>query len=79
VRECSSFAERQRSATRVLGAGRAQARNVTSIRVGCSAWLAASDIGMTEMQRRSACEGTSKIGERIIIINQPQRPSGKRQ
>jgi len=32
-------AERQRSATRVLGAGRASARNVTSIRVGCSAWL----------------------------------------
>src|SRR5690606_32502511 len=32
-------AERQRSATRVLGAGRAQARNVTSIRVGCSAWF----------------------------------------
>src|SRR5699024_5577182 len=33
------FAQRQRSATRVLGAGRASARHVTSIRVGCSAWL----------------------------------------
>ena len=37
------FAERQRSATRVLGAGRASARTVTSIRVGCSAWLALFD------------------------------------
>ena len=34
------FAERYRSATRVLGAGRASARHVTSTRVGCSAWLA---------------------------------------
>ena len=33
------FAERQRSATRVLGAGHAKAWNVTSIRVGCSAWF----------------------------------------
>ena len=34
------LAQRYRSATRVLGAGRASARNVTSIRVGCSVWLA---------------------------------------
>ena len=38
-RKRHDFAERQRSATRVLGAGRASARTVTSIRVGCSAWL----------------------------------------
>jgi hypothetical protein len=33
------FAERQRSATPVLGATHASARGVTSIGVGCSAWF----------------------------------------
>ena len=59
------FAERYRSATRMLGAGCASAQNVTSIGVGCSDWLGAG--GFSFIREKM-------LSENVVTTDRKTRP-----